>query len=583
MYYQMKLIALFTSLAIACSVGAVNPYSEPLHTSPADTAGWKHITDPISLGWVSADSHIPQFTAPKATTIRTDTTIHAWRGERIGLEALVVATMPFENISVTLSPLKTANGKKTEAPGSYAAFMRYVLTTAYNTCGYPSDTLPTFTVPDMIDHPTTRLNIEPRSVRPVWVSIEIPRSINPGSYTATLTLSGTKNKSLATINLNICIDSQTLPEPNNYAFYLDLWQQPYAISRYYGVEPWSKEHFRLLEPYTKMLARAGAKTISTILFYEPWGEQSHDKFEPMVQTTLLPDSTWHYDYSILDSYIEHMQAAGIDGDIECFTMIPWDMQFRYFDQAAGEYRFLSAKTSSPEYSALWTPFLQSLAAHMRQKGWFDRTVIMIDERGLSDIINARQVASNAVPGIRMALAGNYHPELADSLSVYTLLIGDPFPPETLQSRHNASLKTLIYTCCANSEPNIFSNNSPADAAYIPLYATATGHDGYLHWSFTNWTDNPLTDTRFRMFAPGDTYFVYPDGRSSVRYERLLEGIQLSEKVRLRRNQLININDAAGLDALNRALLPITTGSRSANATTGQAVNHLHNYFKTTSK
>ena len=50
----------------------------------------------------------------------------------------------------------------------------------------------------------------------------------------------------------------------------------------------------------------------------------------------------------------------------------------------------------------------------------------------------------------------------------------------------------------------------------------------------NWTDNPLDDSRFKLFAPGDTYFIYPEGRSSVRYERLVEGIQLSEKARLLR-------------------------------------------------
>jgi hypothetical protein len=32
------------------------------------------------------------------------------------------------------------------------------------------------------------------------------------------------------------------------AFFLDLWQQPWAVARYHGVKPFSPEHYRVLEP-----------------------------------------------------------------------------------------------------------------------------------------------------------------------------------------------------------------------------------------------------------------------------------------------------------------------------------------------
>lgn len=41
---------------------------------------------------------------------------------------------------------------------------------------------------------------------------------------------------------------------------------------------------------------------------------------------------------------------------------------------------------------------------------------------------------------------------------------------------------------------------------------------------------PLTDSRFRTFPAGDTYIIYPGARSSVRFERLVEGIQDAEKI-----------------------------------------------------
>ena len=48
--------------------------------------------------------------------------------------------------------------------------------------------------------------------------------------------------------------------------------------------------------------------------------------------------------------------------------------------------------------------------------------------------------------------------------------------------------------------------------------------------------DPLHDSRFRTWAAGDCYIVYPDARSSIRFERLIEGIQNCEKVRILRRQ-----------------------------------------------
>lgn len=576
--YSMNLRICIATLALTVLANASHAFERPAYIEPTDTAtvdttGWDKVTTPLTLSWASKDVHYRQNATPPAINV-TDTTITAWRGERIGIEALLIASKATEQMRVELSPLKKS-GKKINTPGSYAAFMRYVTTTAYNTCGYPSPDLPTYTVADMIDLPNTTVAMEANSVRPIWCSIELPQDIKPGTYTATLSLFPANGKNvIKELSLNIEVSDRTLPSPKDYKFYLDLWQQPYAISRYYGVEPWSKKHFELLTPYTEMLARAGQKTVSVILFYEPWGEQSHDKFEPMVATTRHADGSWSYDYTILDRYVEHMAKHGIDANIECFTMVPWELKFRYFDEPTGEYRFLEAPTSSTEYSELWTSFLQALTKHLKEKGWFEKTLIVMDERGLPQMLDARRVALSAVPDIKMSLAGSYHAELIDSLESYTLIKGDFFPADVMKRRKEKGFITLMYTCCATSAPSQFSNSAPADGAYLPVYATATGHDGYLHWSFSNWQDTPLTDTRFRMFAPGDTYFVYPDGRSSIRYERMLEGIQLSEKIRILRTEMQAARDFEGLLLLEKSLEPIRSGAMNAWYPTSTVVNDL---------
>jgi hypothetical protein len=93
------------------------------------------------------------------------------------------------------------------------------------------------------------------------------------------------------------------------------------------------------------------------------------------------------------------------------------------------------------------------------------------------------------------------------------------------------------------QPNTFTFSNPAEATYLPWYAAYRRFDGMLRWSYNSWTPDPLHDSRFRRFPAGDTYMVYPGGISSVRFERLREGIQDFEKIRILKNTLLQENSA----------------------------------------
>ncbi|MCM1109851.1 MAG: DUF4091 domain-containing protein [Clostridium sp.] len=480
-----------------------------------------------------------------------DTTLTLWRGERASLAAMFVAGSPTGRLEVRLEP------DGTPLPDGFDVhFADYVLSNSWQGCGWPSDTLPPFEVADaLVSNQTSETAAGAQ--RPVWATIDVPRDAAPGTYRGQIIVRDRYAPAdLDTLSFAVEVIDRTLPAPGDQKFYLNFWQQPYAISRYYGVEPWSDEHLELLAPYADLLARAGQRNVSAILFYEPWGAQSNDKFEPMVETILGPDGKWSYDYTVFDRYVEFMGRHGIDGEIDCFTMIPWDRNYRYFDQAAGEYRTLVCSPGSEEYASLWKSFLGAFEKHLKEKGWDQRAMISIDERSLADMQQAISIVKEAAPGLKIALAGNYHPEISDDLWSYTLTMGDPFPEGVIEERRSRGQISLYYTCCSSPEPNIFSNNNPADAAFIPVFCTANGADGYLHWAFTNWTDNPLHDTRFFMFAPGDTYCVYPGGGSSIRWERFIEGIQTSEKVRLLRDELSDAGRVDDLARLDNALAPL---------------------------
>ena len=507
----------------------INEYTEPRVGTSPDVSEWSKLTDGLHASWASRDVHYELHRIPELVQTM-DTTISAWRGERANIQAVLYSKSDQGKLKVRMTPWKRGK-KRTKVDGGDARFVNYVITDDYKSCGNHPTNLQPWLVPDVIDQDKAH-EVPAMETRPIWCTFEVPRDIKPGAYFTQLEIVNAKGKVVRKLSLTINVNQRTLPEVAKQKFHLDFWQQPYAVSRYYAVERWSKEHLEALRPYLQALGRAGQRTVSTIMFYEPWGEQTHDLFDPMVKTTKKADGTWTYDYTVFDQYVELCAEYGIDKYINCFSMVPWDMKFRYWDEATGSYQFLQTSTRTPEYRELWTNFLTAFKVHLVKKGWFEKTNIAMDERAESDMLNAYQIASAL--GFKMALAGNYHSSLSDKLEDFCVALGQDkrFTPEQRAARRAKGQVTTIYTSCADVEPNIYSNSLPAEAAFLPLYAAANDLDGYLHWAWINWDEHPLTDSRFRKFGAGDTYCYYPGNRSSVRFERLIEGIHQFEKVQI---------------------------------------------------
>lgn len=532
----------------------IDDYDEPRVGTTPDVAAWNSIPAGLNATWASRDVQYKLHEVP-AVTQKDVATINAWKGERANIQAVLFSNTDQGTLTVRMTEW-TKSGVATGINGGDARFVNYVITDDYVSCGNHPTTLAPWLVADVIDQDKPHA-VPAMETRPVWCTIEVPRSIEAGQYTTALEVVNATGNVVKSLTLNIVVDSHSLPEVADQKFHLDFWQQPYAVSRYYQVERWSDEHFEALRPYLKALGRAGQRTVSAILFYEPWGEQTHDLFDPMVETVKKADGTWTYDYEIFDKYVELCAEYGIDKQINCFSMVPWDMSFRYYDEASATYKFITTTTSSTEYSTLWNNFLTAFKSHLQQKGWFEKTCIAMDERAESDMLNAYNIA-NAL-GFKMALAGNYHSSLCDKLHDKSVQLGQEhlFTAAQLSSRKADGMVTTFYTSCANSEPNIFSNAFSAEAAYLPIYAAKMNLDGYLHWAWINWDEHPLTDSRFRKFGAGDTYCYYPGNRSSVRFERLIEGIHQYEKIQILREEYKD--NASKLADLN-ALLGRFTGS-----------------------
>ena len=122
------------------------------------------------------------------------------------------------------------------------------------------------------------------------------------------------------------------------------------------------------------------------------------------------------------------------------------------------------------------------------------------------------------------------------------------PEEIVTRRANGDVSTY-YVCCSTLFPNAFTNSQPFESELLILYALAHDYDGMLRWAYNSWPARPEYDSRFRRWASGDTYIVYPGNRSSVRFERLVDGVELYEKVHaLRAKYGANAPQLAAIEA-----------------------------------
>ncbi len=93
-------------------------YDEPTDGFAPDAAAWEKLPDGLQASWASRDVLYKRCDVP-SVGMRSDTVVYAWRGERLGVEALL-----FSKSDEGVLALRTS----AEGIESEARFVNYVLT-----------------------------------------------------------------------------------------------------------------------------------------------------------------------------------------------------------------------------------------------------------------------------------------------------------------------------------------------------------------------------------------------------------------------------------------------------------------------
>lgn len=494
--------------------------------------------------------------------------LYGWKADKV-ISEIVLASKDgaIKNLTVTASDFVSENGSIAKE-NIVSTFIKetkaYIGDAGYHSANKGPNTTPNDdslkkNILDVL-YTTEPVNIGVNSVQSVWVEMNIPSDAKAGIYTGTLKVKGDGVEEL-TFNYSLEVLDVTMPNSMDYEFDMELWQYPYSSAEYYGVEPFSEEHFAILTPIMTKYKELGGNAITTSIVEEAWGGQTYSRnpvrYPSMVKWTKKADGKFEFDFTNFDKWVQFNKDLGIGDKIVCYSMIPWGNTISYFDEATSSIKSEVITAGTARYEEVWLQFLNKLVPHLDEKAWFDDTYIGIDERPnmdkAFDVID-KVKGRNAKP-LKKAAAMDHFSESykATTDRIDDLSVGSTAAKGSLQAYKNfvkerneseKEYKTTIYTCTEHF-PNSLALSMPGESYWTMMFTAAQGATGYMRWAYDAWVEDPLRDTTHWAFEAGDTFLIYPDEKnsatkgvkSSVRLEKMSEGVRDINKLYLMQKEV----------------------------------------------
>ena len=482
-----------------------------------------------------------------------------WKGERLNTQLVIWSPDTLQQVRVLVSDLKNEKGRLFSKENIQLNKVCYVLANyPYGSneavCG-ETPYKNAFLLPDRFEA-FDRFDVPGKTVRPVWMSVNIPQDAETGTYTGTIDVVTANQKTI--LNVKIRVQDQTLPNPHDWHYRLDLWQNPWVIANYYNVKPWSEEHKALLKKHLQLYANAGGTYITTYGVHSPWGDNEYAIEGGMIDWIKQKNGSWRFDYTIFDEYVELAMLQNRYGEAEQYLKNAFQMDK---DSVRASLLLGSLEMEQKQFKNNWNIFLTDLRTHLEKKGWFNKTYLGINENAMEQTLAAIKVIKAHSKDWKITYAGNWHPELDTLLNDYCFLYGYEAGTDEVKARTARGQTTTYYVCCNPAKPNNFLFSPPIEGRWISWYSAAHGYNGFLRWAYDAWPEDPMRDARYGSWPAGDCYLVYPGGTSCIRFEKLREGIVDYEKIRIIKELAANSPDASVenlLSQLNAHLAALNT-------------------------
>ncbi|HID93059.1 MAG TPA: DUF4091 domain-containing protein [bacterium (Candidatus Stahlbacteria)] len=369
------------------------------------------------------------------------------------------------------------------------------------------------------------LKIEASVTRAIWVNVYIPSNTAPGRYKGNIRIIA--DKKVREIDIELEVWPFILPDKPS--FRLNLWFKPQYLCEYYQVKKWSQEYWNLVQKYAKDLAVHGQKVI-TAPFCGP---------HSLVDWYLEQNGGYGFDFTRLDRHVELFMNQGINELIEFFTMYPphspEKVSLELINRRTGENKKEIISVGSAKYDQIWTTFIRALSKHLEERGWLDKAMIKISDEPTKEEIDcwrkAAKLVKKASPRLKVTDAfarTKPYEQFIDCVDVWAVHLWN-FDHDFAARCQSKGAEVWWYTCNDCNNPNTFIKSSLIEARLIPWLMWENKVDGFLRWSYIDWSKTPWCDTKGYSSSPqGDKFLVYPGAEgpaSSIRWEAMREGME----------------------------------------------------------
>ena len=469
----------------------------------------------------------------------TEITATAWLSDTAAAKLdLLTAGKALTNVKVTVGDMTNTRGDKLEGTVT-PYFIKTVV--AHDTGKY---------VPDVL-YTTEAFDLPAASVASVWLTVETAADAMPGIYTGEVTVTADGMDTPETLTLSVEVIGLARPEAD---IPFEIWQYPYSSNRYYSGKT-TEEYFGTtaenlwnihLDPtyeaglvsQIRIYKKAGGSSVTVTITEDAWNSQTPDPYPSMVKWTQKKDGSFEFDYTDFDYFVALNEKHGVTGNIMAFSIADWANRITYYSERQGKVVSENLTPGSDRWKKIWTEFLTDFMAHTKEKGWFDRTYMAMDERG-PEVVEAvldlvESVKDENGKSFKTALAvftfdTEYLFDRVTNLSLAFAMTPGRLDAIT-EHRDRLGLETTLYTCGAQ---NSALSNPPIESVYTMWYVARRGADGFLRWALDAFNADPLNSSDHRLFAAGDIYMIYPDDKgagtynahTSVRFEKLAEGVR----------------------------------------------------------
>ena len=350
----------------------------------------------------------------------------------------------------------------------------------------------------------------PGILNSIWIDIEIPTDAKGLAGEQTLELSSirvstgeTVCKSCFTLDI---IDCSLPPQKTSFT----MWTQAELLAKYYGIAPWSKKHWQIMENALTCSRRGGANIAYAPIFTTVVSTKTEDGFK--------------FDYKLFDKWISLVEKLGFDYIEMSHLFSPGSAAHAspeafYYENGA-TVSMKGRRATDPDYVEFIRAFIKGIIARLKRKGLSHKLLFHIaDEPSLKHIEYFRAARESVID-----IIGEY-PILDAIFDIeywHEGLVSSPVPiTDHLTPFLEEQVPHLwTYYCTgpqADGHSNRFIAQSGACHRSLGMQLYKYNIEGFLHYALcyigegdATGVINPYVEqSGNKCFPAGDTFCIYP--------------------------------------------------------------------------